>query len=77
MSGRTYLGRRKVASPAAFDRHVRRVIADWQEQRIRTALGAEFRLQSRVLVVRPWWMPERLYRWLLRSIVVESRDTSR
>lgn len=69
-----FLGRRKTTSPEKFDRHVRRELATWQEHRIRTALGMEFRQTSRVLIVKPTWMPGALYRCLMRSIVIETRD---
>ena len=69
-----FLGGRKTTSPEKFDRHVRRELADWQEFRIRTALGMEFRQTSRVLLARPVWMPAWLYRRLLRSIVIETRE---
>lgn len=69
-----FLGRRKTTSPAKFDKHVRRELADWQEFRIRTALGMEFRQTSRVLLVKPSWMPTWLYSRLLRSIVIETGD---
>lgn len=76
MTGRSeaFLGRRKTTSPAKFDKHVRRKLADWQEFRVRTALGMEFRQTSRVLLVKPWWMPRALYDRLLRSIVIEPKD---
>lgn len=71
-----FLGQRKTTSPAKFDRHVRRELADWQEFRIRTALGMEFRQTSRVLLVKPRWMPGAIYRRLLRSIVIETKDVA-
>jgi hypothetical protein len=71
-----FLGERKTTSPEKFAKHSRRVLADWQEHRIRTALGMEFRQSSRVLIVKPWWMPGPLYRRLMRSIVIETRDVA-
>lgn len=69
-----FLGQRKTTSPAKFDKHVRRELAEWQEFRIRTALGMEFRQTSRVVIVRPRWMPAWLFRRLLRSVVIETGD---
>ena len=71
---RRFLGRRKSAEVGAFDRHVRRAISEWTELKIKTALGMEFRQTGRVVVVRPWWMPDALFRRLLRSIVIETKD---
>lgn len=72
-----FLGHRKTSSSAKFDKHVRRELADWQEFRIRTALGMEFRQTSRVLLAPPRWMPGWLYRRLLGSIVIEIKDVER
>lgn len=74
MTARAFLGRRKTRTPEAFRRHATRELAGWQEHRIRTALGMEFRQTSRVLIVQPWWMPGPLYRRLMRSIVIEAKD---
>lgn len=71
-----FLGQRKVKDPTAATAHARRVVADWETLRITTALGVAFTRQSRVVLVRPGWMPDRLYRILLRSIVVEAREAS-
>lgn len=71
---RRFLGRRKAGDVARFDRHARRAIDEWSTLKIKTALGMEFRQTARVMVVRPWWMPESLYRALLRSIVIETSD---
>lgn len=69
-----FLGRRKVSSPEKFGQHARTELAEWQEFRIKSALGMQFRQTSRVVVVRPRWMPAFLYRRLLGSIVVETKD---
>lgn len=51
-----------------------RVIAEWQSARVRDALGREYRTTStRVVVRKPGWMPDRLFRWLMRCIVLEER----
>lgn len=71
---KAFLGRRKTSGPGKFDRHVRRELASWQEFRIRTALGMEFRQTSRVLIVKPAWMPGVLFRRLMRSVVIETKD---
>ena len=58
----------------APDGEVHRVIAEWQSARVRDALGREFRTTStRVVVQKPGWMPDRLFRWLMRTIVVQER----
>ena len=41
------------------------------EQRIMAPIGLYFRQTVRVTVRRPRWMPDRVYRWLMRTIVVE------
>lgn len=56
-------------------REAARVIAEWQEMRLKGALGREFRSKSsRIVIRRPWWMPERLYRTLMRTIVIEEGE---
>ena len=55
-----------------------RQIAEWQEARVKDALGREFRsTSSRIVVRRPGWMPDRLYRFLMRTIVIEERPAQR
>lgn len=71
-----FMGSRKLRDPQTVLRHTARVIADWEQLRVRTAMGTEFRRESRVVLRRPSWMPARLYRVLLRSIVVETRDVA-
>lgn len=73
-AARRFLGRRKAGDVVRFDRHARRAIDEWSTLKLKTALGMQFRQTARVVVVKPWWMPERLYRALLRSIVIETRD---
>jgi hypothetical protein len=69
-------GRRRAAPPivdvvarAGADPSL--VLADWQTVRIRTALGIALRQTSRVYMRRPGWMPRRLFRWLMRSIIID------
>lgn len=51
-----------------------REIATWQETRVRSSLGKEFRsTASRIVIRKPRWMPERVYRGLMRTIVIEER----
>jgi hypothetical protein len=76
MTARGFLGARKTRTPEKFRRQVELELADWQEHRIKTALGMQFRQSSRVRLLRPWWMPSAVYRWLLRSIVIESKDVA-
>ncbi len=52
----------------------RKVIADWDTERIRIGLAAEFHRSTRVSLVRPWWLPPWLYSRLMRSIVVEAKQ---
>ena len=70
---RLFLSRRDLRSPEIAAARTRQVISEWESVRVKTALGTHFRHSSRVELVRPWWMPAALYRWLLRSIVVETQ----
>ena len=72
-----YLRARDMADPAKAVRKRDKIIADWSELRVQTALGVQFRHGARVSLRRPWWMPGPLYRVLLRSIVVEQRAEER
>jgi hypothetical protein len=45
-------------------------LADRHESAVRDAVGLAFRQSTSVAVRRPRWMPDRLYRWLMRTIVV-------
>ena len=62
---------RIVELKAASPRDRAHVLADWQTVRIREAMGQRFLQNTRVVLIRPRWMPGWLYRRLLRSIVVE------
>lgn len=73
---RRYLRDREVRDLPTAVHSVAEVIADWEQLRVRTALQTTFRRESRVVLRRPWWMPVRLYRTLLRSIVCETRDAT-
>jgi hypothetical protein len=42
------------------------------ESIIKSQVGLHFRDTVRVDIRRPRWMPDRMYRWLMRTIVVES-----
>ena len=77
MTERAYLRARDLASPAKAVARRDQVIADWSTLRVQTALGVQFRHESRVILRRPWWMPGRLYRRLLSSIVVDYRASER
>lgn len=77
MTERAYLRARDLATPTKAVVKRDRVIADWTALRVQTALGAQFRHESRVSLRRPWWMPGSLYTTLLRSIVVDYRAAER
>lgn len=70
-SRRAFLRASDTATPEQAAAAATKVIADWETQRIRLALGREFAVASRVLLRRPRWMPNWLYRILMRSIIVE------
>jgi hypothetical protein len=74
---RRFMGSRKMRDLPAITHHTARVIADWEQLRVRTSMGNEFKRESRVVLRRPRWMPVRLYSRLLRSIVVETREPTR
>lgn len=67
-----YINARKLRTPAKARSRTVKVIADWETMRVRLALGQQFRRTSRVVLKRPWWMPEALFMWLLRAIVIET-----
>ena len=63
-----------VARLTAAEGEVHRVIAEWQSARVRDALGQEYRsTTTRIVVRKPGWMPERMFRWFMRCIVLEER----
>ena len=66
-----FLRARDLDTPEKAAHAAVRVLADWQTQRIKLALGHEFKMTSRVVLRRPLWMPNSVYMWLLRSIVIE------
>lgn len=41
------------------------------EKDVEDHLRLEFRIQQRISVHAPWWMPQWLYRRLMRSILIE------
>lgn len=71
---RAYLNRRKVRNIVAARGSVREVISDWEDLRIKTALGQRLGRRTRVSLVRPAWMPKRVYLWLLNSIVADAEE---
>ena len=77
MTQRAYLNARKTRDPRAARAHAVKVLTDWEDLKIQTALGAQFNVRGRVVLRRPWWMPAPLFWALLRSIVVERRVTER
>lgn len=69
---RRYLRARDLRTPQDAARNTRETISEWKSVLIKTSLGQEFKYTARVAVVRPAWMPRRLYRWLLNTVIVES-----
>lgn len=69
---RRYLRARKASSPAKAYRSTAEILDDWRTLRLKTALGAMFRQTERVVLRRPWWMPRRLYLWLMSTVVFEA-----
>lgn len=74
---RRYLNARDVRTPSVAASRTKELLTDWQTLQVATALGVKFRHHARVAIVRPWWMPNPLYRLLLRSIVVETENEER
>lgn len=72
-----YMGSRKMRDLRAVTAHTAQVIADWEQLRLTTALGTVVKRESRIVLKQPVWMPGWLYRRLLRSMVVETRDATR
>ena len=72
-----YLRARDMAHPAKAVAKRDKLIADWSALKVQTALGVQFRHESRVSLRRPWWLPGPLYRILLGSIIVEYRSAER
>jgi len=70
---RVFLGGRKTADPAKTERAVAESVAEWRTLELRNALGMKFRASMQVQVRRPRWMPDPLYRWFMRTIVVPSK----
>lgn len=68
---RRYLRGRHMETPKDAYRATREVLDDWRTLRLKTALGRTFRHTERIVIRRPWWMPARLYSWLLSTIVYE------
>lgn len=69
------LGMLAAGAMTAGTRREARRVAKKRELAIRAEMKAYLRLDTEiaVLFVRPRWMPNRLYRRLLRSIVIEER----
>ena len=69
---RAYLNARKLRSPTTAALETAAILDEWRTLRLKTALGRKFRQTERVVMRRPRWMPARLYRWLLSTIVFEA-----
>lgn len=67
-----FLNQRKTRNLFKAQSSAREVISDWENMRIRTALGHKLNRRSRISLVRPWWMPGKLYIWLLSTIVADA-----
>ena len=50
-----------------------RRMADAVEKDVEDYLRLEFKIQQRISVHAPWWMPQWLYRRLMRSILIEQK----
>ena len=53
-----------------FGADLSRDLADRKDQHIQRYLGLQFRQDINVTIRKPRYMPNRLYRWLMRTIVV-------
>jgi hypothetical protein len=73
-TSKRFLNRRKVRNIVVARQAAAEVISDWEQLRMKTALGAKFGRKTRVVLHRPWWMPGRLYTVLLSSIVTEGEE---
>ena len=71
-TSRAYLNARKLRTPENAARETAAILDEWRTLRLKTALGRQFRHTERVVMRRPRWMPRRLYRWLLSTIVFEA-----
>lgn len=68
---RRFLNKRKLGNIVKARGHVQTVISDWEALRINTALGQHLGRRSRIVLRRPGWMPERVYRFMLDSIAAD------
>jgi hypothetical protein len=50
--------------------HLARQLAAREEAAVTRLFGLEFRQDINIRVCRPRWMPNILYRWLMRTVVV-------
>jgi hypothetical protein len=71
-TARRYLRARKMSSPERAGRSTAEILDEWRTLRLKTALGRTFRQTERVALHRPRWMPRRLYRWLMSTVVFEA-----
>lgn len=69
---KVYLSARRTSTPDKARVATREAITSWKTLLIKTSLGVEFKNTSRVTLQRPAWMPRRLYRWLLGTVIVET-----
>lgn len=70
---RAYLRARQLRNPLKARVAVTEAITEWEDLRIKTALGHKLGRTSRIVMNRPWWMPQRFYLWLLGTVVAETK----
>jgi hypothetical protein len=70
---KVYLRARQLRNPMKARVAVTQAISEFEELKIKTALGHHLGRRSRIVLRRPWWMPGRFYTWLLSTIVAETQ----
>lgn len=64
-----------MTEPIPLNERMAHEIAAWQEYRVRDAIGRTFRTTAtRVVIRKPRFMPWRVFRYLMRTIVIEERE---
>lgn len=61
--------------PLAVRDSVREIVSDWEELRIKAAVGTKLARRSRIVIRRPWWMPARTHRWVLGMVFAEADES--
>jgi hypothetical protein len=70
---KAYLRARQLRNPMKARVAIQTAISEFEDLRIKTALGQHLGRRSRIVLVRPWWMPNRFYTWLLSTVVSETQ----